>query len=254
MSMPEDEGDPGIPEWVVTFGDMMSLLLTFFIMLVSLSEIKQEEKFQALVDSLHRQFGHDTALNSMAPGPHRPRNSPISKLSSQGRSKRLDIHRGGDKVKAPTGENPQVEIIRPGSQTAIGGVIFFGTGEAQLSEENKIQLHRILGKLLGKPQKVEVRGHTMFMLPSESPAFKDNWELAYERCRNTVNYLIEMGVEQRRIRISVAGANEPRVLDPSIERQRENARVDVFLMDELATDFEGDESQREQRFRQIPNP
>ena len=42
----EEDPPMGIPEWVVTFGDMMSLLLTFFIMLVSMSEMKQEEKFQ----------------------------------------------------------------------------------------------------------------------------------------------------------------------------------------------------------------
>jgi chemotaxis protein MotB len=39
----DDEPDEiSIPEWVVTFGDMMSLLLTFFILLVSISEIKEE--------------------------------------------------------------------------------------------------------------------------------------------------------------------------------------------------------------------
>ena len=47
----EEEPEPGIPEWVVTFGDMMSLLLTFFIMLVSMSEMKQDEKFQAVAES-----------------------------------------------------------------------------------------------------------------------------------------------------------------------------------------------------------
>ena len=40
MSDPENDSSPGVPEWVVTYGDMMSLLLTFFIMLVSLSELK----------------------------------------------------------------------------------------------------------------------------------------------------------------------------------------------------------------------
>ncbi|MBL4886213.1 MAG: flagellar motor protein MotB, partial [Planctomycetaceae bacterium] len=35
----DDDEPPGVPEWVVTYGDMMSLLLTFFIMLVSLSEV-----------------------------------------------------------------------------------------------------------------------------------------------------------------------------------------------------------------------
>ena len=50
----EEEPEPGIPEWVVTFGDMMSLLLTFFIMLVSMSEIKEEERFQAMLESMRR--------------------------------------------------------------------------------------------------------------------------------------------------------------------------------------------------------
>ena len=41
MSQPEEDSVPGVPEWVVTYGDMMSLLLTFFIMLVSMSQLKE---------------------------------------------------------------------------------------------------------------------------------------------------------------------------------------------------------------------
>jgi hypothetical protein len=54
--MEEPSSGGGVPEWVVTFGDMMSLLLTFFIMLVSFSELKSEEKYQALMDALQRQY------------------------------------------------------------------------------------------------------------------------------------------------------------------------------------------------------
>ncbi len=57
--MNDEPDEIGIPEWVVTFGDMMSLLLTFFIMLVSLSEIKEEETYQALVNSVQEQFGYE---------------------------------------------------------------------------------------------------------------------------------------------------------------------------------------------------
>ena len=45
----EDDGPPGVPEWVVTYGDMMSLLLTFFIMLVSLSEVVADQKYRAIL-------------------------------------------------------------------------------------------------------------------------------------------------------------------------------------------------------------
>ena len=78
MAVEEEEGGGGdIPEWVVTFGDMMSLLLTFFIMLVSMSEIKQEERFQAMVESFREQFGHDRSVESLIPGQIRARNHSL---------------------------------------------------------------------------------------------------------------------------------------------------------------------------------
>ena len=48
----EEDAPPGVPEWVVTYGDMMSLLLTFFIMLVSMSELKDEGKNRAALNSM----------------------------------------------------------------------------------------------------------------------------------------------------------------------------------------------------------
>jgi chemotaxis protein MotB len=52
-----DDDSPGVPEWVVTYGDMMSLLLTFFIMLVSLSEVVAENKYRAILDALQKYTG-----------------------------------------------------------------------------------------------------------------------------------------------------------------------------------------------------
>ena len=47
----------GAPAWVLTFGDMMSLLLTFFILLLSLSEIKKDDEFRAVVKEVKKAFG-----------------------------------------------------------------------------------------------------------------------------------------------------------------------------------------------------
>ncbi len=113
----EEDTGGGIPEWVVTFGDMMSLLLTFFIMLVSLSEIKEEQKYQAMVESMTKRFGYDTAMQSLAPGQSQPRNAMIAKIANEGRARRMNVMQGGDKVQAPTGDYPRVRIIRPGEKT-----------------------------------------------------------------------------------------------------------------------------------------
>ncbi len=235
----EEEPDRGLPEWVVTFGDMMSLLLTFFIMLVSMSEIKEQERFQALVDSMQKQFGHDMSDASRAPGTHRPRNSRLAKLATQGRAKRANTMNGGDKVKAPVGEHPRVRVVRPGDQRTIGGVVFFADGIGDLTDENRHQLRMAAEVMVGKSQKIEVRGHTSRKpLAADSP-YRDHWELAYTRSRQTAEFLISLGIDHRRIRISVAAETEPLDIGDDPQRLKENDRVEVFLLNEVTRDLEG---------------
>ncbi|VAX39948.1 Flagellar motor rotation protein MotB, partial [hydrothermal vent metagenome] len=76
--MEEDEA-PGVPEWVVTYGDMMSLLLTFFIMLVSLSEVVADQKYRAVLDSLQQYTGYRGSPKAPA-GTSFPLNSMIESV------------------------------------------------------------------------------------------------------------------------------------------------------------------------------
>ncbi|MCA9106204.1 MAG: OmpA family protein [Planctomycetales bacterium] len=239
MAEEEDSGG-GIPEWVVTFGDMMSLLLTFFIMLVSLSEIKQEEKFQAMVESIKRQLGHTTSTQSMTPGPVRPRNSQIQQVANMGRSKRLDLMKGGDRVKAPQGENRTVRIIRPGERTARGVVLPFADSSDQLTDQAAGLLASLAQDLIGKPQLIEVRGHTTRRpLPEDSP-FDDHWELAAARCRATMQHLVDdLGIEPERIRMTSAGPHEPIYTGTDPIQLRQNDRVEVFLLDQTVQGMVG---------------
>jgi len=251
MRSEEDEDDGGgIPEWVVTFGDMMSLLLTFFIMLVSMSEIKQEERFQALVDSMRRRFGHDLTRASLVPGQNQVRTSALRKMATMGRARRADIMRGGDKVRAPVGENPQVRIIRPGDDRTIGGMIHFDEGSAELSEENKRHLQITAQEIGGKPQKIEIRGHTTPKPAAlKSPAqnapshYRDNWDLAYTRCHRTMEFLIGIGIERTRIRISVAADNEPVYTGTEPIELMKNSRVEVFMLNEQVQDLNKQEDE-----------
>jgi chemotaxis protein MotB len=224
----EEDPDPGIPEWVVTFGDMMSLLLTFFIMLVSMSEIKQEEKFQAMLESMRRQFGHDTSTASIVPGDTTPRNSNLPTLASMGRAKRQDIMRGGNPVKAVSGESPRVQTIRPGRNATVGGVIVFEEDSAEVSEENQEKLRQIAEQIRGKPQKIEIRGHTSRKRAAEG----DHWDLSYRRCHNTMKFLIGEEIDAERIRLGAAGAHEPVNNGEDVESRKQNARVEVLMWDE----------------------
>lgn len=246
----DDDAPSGAPEWVLTYGDTMSLLLTFFIMLVSMSETRQDSRFQAVVESLQKRFGHDLSEVSLVPGRWQSRSvSARSELDAMGRAQKFDVHAGGDKVHAPTGDYPRVVSLRRGVVAVTGGVIFFADHEADLNEEQRGCLSIAANELRGKPQMIEVRGHTSRLpLPAGSP-FRDPWELAYARARNALDYLVEKGgLEAQRFRLSVAGGNEPihAGTDPILGLG--NSRVEIFLLDEMAEEFRGTSEERDSQF------
>lgn len=243
--MNDDDPPMGIPEWVVTFGDMMSLLLTFFIMLVSMSEIKQEEKYQAMVESIQRRFGHELSVSSLSPGDSRPRESEFRVLSTTGRAKRKDTHKGGVPTKAPDGEEPRVRIVRPGNATAIGTVIFFENETHEVSPQNQAILDQQMEEMAGKPQKIEVRGHTSQNLALQGTPPTSAMDLSYRRCRSVMKYLVEKHkVPPERIRLSTAGAWEPMFLSGDSEKMKMNPRVEVFLLEETVEQLLGTPEER----------
>jgi len=253
MSMLQEEEQTEIPEWVVTFGDMMSLLLTFFVLLFSMSEIKKEDS-QAMLESLRRQFGHDKTPFSPVPGRASSMNSALSKLASLGRARRANTMNGGDKVRAPVGSHPRVWAIRPAEDSTIGGVVRFQEGSGKLSTEDEQTLREAADVIGGKPQKIEIRGHTSARpLPPDSP-YRNHWDLAYARCFHTMEYLVGLGIDPKRIRIAVAADNEPAHISPDPALRQQNARVEILMLDELTEDLEGTREEKQQRYSTEAKP
>jgi chemotaxis protein MotB len=234
--MPPIEDDSGaeVPEWVVTFGDMMSLLLTFFIMLFSMSEVKEEKRYQAYLESLRKRFGHESAILSLVPGQSSPRNSALAKMTSMGRSRRQDTLKGGARVKAPTGENALRQKMDKGQLATRGGLLAFEEGSAELTPAHRRQLEEIAKVIGGKPQMIEIRGHTSSRpLPDDSP-FEDHRQLALKRCCVVEDYLVKLGVEAERIRLWAAADREPLYTDTDPLLRKENSRVEVVMLNQYA--------------------
>ncbi len=237
----EEEPDPGIPEWVVTFGDMMSLLLTFFIMLVSMSEMKQDEKFQAVAEALREQMGHDMSADSLVPGSFRPRSSTMEWNASMGRNKKKNLKNGGQENKSVTGEHQKVQVVRPGEDSSIGGLVYFEERATELTEQNKRALIRIIEQITGKPQKIEIRGHTTRRPVDPYSGFRNVWDLADARARSTMQFMIEQGIDPSRIRLGNAGAEEPLYTGVDPERLKRNSRVQILMWDEKVGELNGSE-------------
>lgn len=219
----QEDPPMGVPEWLVTFGDMMSLLLTFFIMLVSMSELKSEQRVALAVEAMKKQFGRD---RQQVHGAQRMR---------------------GPKVEGPIGDKPQVQNIRPADKSSIGGTIHFDDDQVTLTDAEKARFRPAIQELQGKPQKIEIRGHASKRpLPEGSP-YKDHWALAYARSVAVMDFLAAEGIPAKRMRLSVAGIHEPAQMAKDTIARKSNNRVEVFLVNEFAETFEGTKEQRQER-------
>jgi chemotaxis protein MotB len=220
-------------------------LLTFFIMLVSLSEIKEEETYQALVDSMQQQFGYAKTLDALAPGDARPRSTAFKPLATTGRAKKKDTATGGVPEKAPTGEEPLVRIIRPGQVTAVGSVVFFEIGSDKISKSAETVLADLASQLRGKPQKIEVRGHVSAEFAARTEGTDEAVMLGIRRAAAVQRHLIDRaGLNPHRFRISSAADSEPMSRSGRGSSIARNPRVEVFMLDETVDDLAGTADER----------
>lgn len=229
-----EEESPGVPEWVVTYGDMMSLLLTFFIMLVSLSEMGSDGKVRAMMDAIREAFG-PTVGQTGVPGPSLQRNSAFDKMSSDGLRSNGGLKKASRKSKGRAGANKTVQRLNHGTIVTMGGPTLFKRFDAELTPALKESLDVIARVLSKKPNHLVVRGHASPEPLPENSEFADQMDLSFQRAKAAADYLISKGIDSQRVYVSAVGDAEPRIQTRQKSAQKLNRRVDIFLIDSYIT-------------------
>ena len=236
--------DAGVPAWILTYGDMMSLLLCFFIMLYAISTI-EIVKVQAAVESLRQGFGYRGA--SMAPQ-NRVGNATQQRIKATGRAKRDEVLSGGQRVVAPQGDRPNVATVRADEEPIRGGIIRFDFGSDELTKQAQRDLDVVYDQLAGSPFKIKIKGHASV---EEKGAYRLVDDKAYARAINVREYLVTKGINRRHFEISQVGPFEPlaqRNIAEQANPQLVNAYVEVMLLSTYLRDAEGDKSERNLKY------
>lgn len=228
---PPDEPPPGVPEWVVTYGDMMSLLLTFFIMLVSMSEQRSDSgEARAAMDAIRQSFGPQSGKFGV-PGSSPNEKGSNGKMASTGERSEGGVKKASHDGSGRGGAHDPVQRVSDGTRITLGGPIIFGRFQAELTPELKKDLDILFDILHKKQMMVMVRGHaTPEQTPPTSP-YKDPIDLSYARAKNVYDYLRSKGIGPLQMHLHAVGSAEPRILTRDEEKLSMNRRVDVFLMD-----------------------
>jgi chemotaxis protein MotB len=179
----------------MSYADMITILMAFFVVMYSMAGNKDTAKEAAVLRSLRENLGPFKGVF----GHYVPQNLKFKELATATRAREHQPHEVGPHLPAP-----HVPRVPAGQPLAKGGLIYFAQGAVELSEENQHQLDLAVETLAGKPQRIEIRGHaTNRPLPESSP-YHDHWDLAYARCRQTMDYLVAHGIPAERVRLGVA--------------------------------------------------
>jgi chemotaxis protein MotB len=246
MARKEQKEEAGAPAWMVTYGDMMTLLLCFFVILVAMSEIKENRKYEDVVRSIQGAFGFEGGVGTV-PTDMAPLNSNLNKLQ-QAVKPYEPSHVGDSKQEGIEGKTFRVTQVREGVEIAFGGPILFGRFSAELDQGADMQAAKIADVLRGHNTKIEVRGHTTTEpLPADSP-YRDAFDLSYARARGVAEALMKAGIRPNRIRIVAAGDSERLVEQAYTESRRAlNRRVDIVVRESLVGEFAGQETSFEEQ-------
>ncbi len=237
------EAEAGAPEWMVTFGDMMSLLLCFFVIIVSMSEIKKDEKFQQVMQSLRKAFGNSGEIHAVISKPLDP-NSLLQKLQQIVIRPKAD-HGDSDDA-GIQGRVFRVTDVREGIHVEIGGRITFDRFSDVLKPDAERLVEQVAEKTVGHNTIIKITGHTTREpLPKDS-LWSDPWALSYARAEAIKKVLERSGIRAARLRLVAAGPEAPVLRQAYTDRELAvNRRVEIVVTEATSEDYNQSDIKRE---------
>jgi chemotaxis protein MotB len=217
----------GLDGWVMTYGDMMSLLLTFFVLIVSFSSM-QQTKFEQAVNSLHDAFGVMAEAESviefeqpLVPN-HDPTDEEAEVIYEVREVEKFIVEHGID-------DKVEVEMKDGRVMFRLDAPFLFESGLAKLKPVSLGVLNKMQGFFKKFPYEVTVEGHTDSH-PMHSPVFDSNWELSAGRSVSVARYFQGMGMPPDRIAATGFGEYRPLADNATVKGRQKNRRVEIYLL------------------------
>ena len=211
---------PGAPAWMVTFGDMMSLLLCFFVILVALSEIK-EDKFMVLVNSFQRYFGYQGSTGTTSENKY---NDVFHRLEALRSMPGDEVVASGAEVRSLAGKALRVTSYKKGERLILGGDVAFDLGSSELKAGGKKVLDKVADLIRGYRNRVEIISYV-----SEKDNVDDAYQLSWDRTGAVLDYLVYKGVVRKRL-LAVGAGLKKADKRGSLDDPR---RVDILVTEEI---------------------
>lgn len=225
-----DEGSDAA--WMATFADLMSLLLTFFVLLLSFANM-DVVRFKVVLGSVREAFG----VQFQHPGDIEAVSTSIVALSKQESSDSLQLVEEImmlQKVQKFIEENKMENLMEAslsdrGVVIRIKGRILFRSGDSDLRKQAPKALEPVLKLTEAMDHQLSVEGHTDNR-PIKSRKYPSNWELSTARAVATMRYLVDKGLDPSRVNVSGYADMRPLESNDTPDGRARNRRVEFIFL------------------------
>ncbi len=224
-----------LPAWLAAFGDLMSLLLCFFVLLLSMSSMDAKKVSEA-IGSLSGAMsvlegGTKTEISEKRIQESTPIESQDETSQVVNRVKQAagDANEMMEKTQSPT---VTVEEAQDGFVIKLPASLLFKPGSATIENQDALLfLKRIalITQELPTAMEVSAQGHTDDVQPGADSPFKDNWELSTARAISVVHELILDGVAPKRLSASGYAQYRPIATNATPSGREKNRRVELHF-------------------------
>ncbi len=221
--------------WKVAYADFVTAMMAFFMVMWLVGQ--DQEKRKAVAEYFQdpwakSRVNFNRSRNQTSRDEHLAGLTPPEKQYS-GSNPKLIPH---DEPEAPDAKQPKLVTVRAPERSTIGTVVLFESDSTEVSQEAKDKLALVVPRMKGLANIIDIRGHVSQQMSNAGNAVAA-WDLSYKRSRAVMQTLIDLGLEENRMRISAAGSNEPLSDSGFAQPTEPNARVEIFLLSETIHKF-----------------
>jgi len=228
----------GAPDYMLTYGDMVTLLLTFFVMLLTPATIDGHEL--RLILAAFPGLGELEGGNTLSPGQLAELGNTVESLPSVERGRALsDARREAISLFQPEIQSQMVRITEDerGLVISLAADSFFEPASAEINIEQAREVLSNLALLLTSDavagRYFRIEGHTDDLPTDPDGPWPTNWELSSARALNVLSYLTQgYGVSDRNFQVMGLADTRPMYSNESEEGRAYNRRVDVIILSE----------------------
>ena len=224
-----------IPPWVITFADMVTLLMVFFILLFAIGTIEQE-KWRQLKESLREALGADAieemgtrqGLEVIKTQVDEQTVHAVDEVGAMVNREMEDIISEVEEFvfKNKLSGEVRVSSDERGAVITISDVVLFPAGSADMTPKGRATLRQVFDVLKQFNYNVKVEGHTD-NTPIHTLRYPSNWELSASRAAEVAHMLIDDGYPPERLSVEGFAEFRPKVPNTGPENRAINRRIEV---------------------------